>query len=351
LIGSDPVSDVAVLKISSKELLPFVELKKNIKPRIGENIMVIGNPYGLGVSVSYGIVSAVNRGIEGTEYSNLIQTDAAINKGNSGGAMFDLNGNVVGITSVIFSESGDNIGLGFAIPISDIIDVVEILKTNGYVERGYLAMNMLELDSVVLKTFNLKKTNGVLVVDVFPGSTAEKSGILPSDIIISIDNKSVRDLNHINSLLRNFSVGYVTNVLVFRNGETVNLKVKIEELPYFKYDVLSEKLKNNSVEIFDMYLAAIDKSLIDKLELHTGAKGLMVLDVKPNGLAELNGIDKGDIILTANQTQLRTKQDLLKVLEQVKTRPKDNRNIIFIVKKYKMRKNTVVRLNFNSINF
>jgi serine protease Do len=347
VIGSDSVTDIAVLKINSNEVFQFVELKKGAKLKIGESIVVIGNPYDLGVSASYGIISALNRGIKNTEYNNLIQTDAAINRGNSGSPMFDLDGNVVGITSVIFSESGDNIGLGFAIPVDDIVDVVEMLKVHGYIQRGYLGINTIDVDSNILKIFNSKKISGVMVLDVAKGSTAEKAGILPSDIIISLDNKQVRDSNQLTSMIRNFSVDYTTSVLVSRNGSTVNLKVHVEDST--KYDAFSEKLKNNSVEIFGMYLAAIDKGLINKLELHDEARGLMVLDVRSKGIAEANGIEKGDIILVANQVQLKTKQDFIKVINQLKT--KTNKNVLLIVKKPKIKRNTMIKLDFDTINF
>jgi serine protease Do len=350
LIGSDSVTDIAVLKINSNEVFQFVELKKGTKLKIGESVVIIGNPYNLGVSASYGIISALNRGIKNTEYNNLIQTDAAINRGNSGSPMFDLNGNAVGITSVIFSESGDNIGLGFAIPVDDIVDVVEMLKVHGYIQRGYLGINTIDVDSNILKIFNSKKINGVMVLDVVRGSTAEKAGILPSDIIISLDNKQVKDSNQLTSMIRNFSVDYTTNMLVSRNDSTVNLKVRIEEFPYStKYDAFSEKLKNNSIEVFGMYLATIDKGLINRLELHSETQGLMVLDVRLKGIAEANGIEKGDIILVANQTQLKTKQDFIKVINQLKT--KTNKNIVLIVKKPKIKRNTMIKLDFDAVNF
>jgi serine protease Do len=349
LIGSDFVTDVAVIKIVSSEALPFVELKKNVKSRVGENVVVIGNPYDLGVSVSYGIISALNRGIRNTEYNNLIQTDAAINRGNSGGPMFDLNCNVVGITSVIFSENGNNIGLGFAISTKDIVDVVEMLKAHGYVQRGHLGVEVVDIDSSILRIFNSKKTSGVMVLDVVKGSTAEKAGILPSDVIVSFDNKQVRDSNQLFSMIRGFGVDYTATMLVSRNGSTVTLRVRIEEFPYHKYDAYSERLRSNSMEVFGMYLTTIDKNLIQGMELHERARGLMVLDVKPKGIAEINDIEKGDIILTANQTQLKTKQDLIKVIEQLKS--KINKDIVLIVKKSKTKRNMTMKLDFNMINF
>jgi serine protease Do len=349
LVGSDKISDIAVLKINSNEIFPFIELKKDTNLRIGENIVVIGNPYDLGVSVSYGIVSALNRNIKGTEYGNLIQTDAAINRGNSGSPMFDLSGNVVGITSVIFSDNGDNIGLGFAIPIADIIHIVEMLKVHGYVQRGYLGLDMAEVDNGVLDALSSKRARGILVLDVFHGSAAERGGILPSDVIISYDNKQIKNLNHLNYLIRNSSVGSTANVLVLRNGTVVNLKLKVDEFPYFKYDASLERVKNNSMEAFDMYLTAIDDDLINDMELHKNTRGMAVLDVKSRGIADLNGIERGDIILTVNQTQLKTKQDLVKALASIKN--KANKEAILIVKKFKTKKNVLLRLNLGVINF
>ncbi|MDR2760431.1 MAG: trypsin-like peptidase domain-containing protein [Rickettsiales bacterium] len=349
LIGSDPVSDIAVLKINSKEVFPHATLKNDVKLKIGENIVVIGNPYDLGVSVSYGIISALGRNIKGTEYNNLIQTDAAINRGNSGGPMFNLDGDVIGIASVIFSESGDNIGLGFAIPIGDVVNIVEMLKTRGYVQRGYIGIEAIDAGNDILRILGSKKQNGVLVLDVLRGSSAERGGLEVSDIILSFDNKQVKNLGHLNFLIRNSSVGHVASVLVLRNGAAINLKIKINEFSSFKYDKISEKIKNNSADIFDMYLTAIDNNLIEKFGLPEGSYGMMVLDARARGIAELNGIEKNDVVLTANQVKLKTREDLAKVINQAKQ--EREKNIVLIVKKSKMKKNVLLKLNFGADNF
>ena len=348
LVGSDTISDIAVLKIKSIEKLPYFELKDDIEINIGEEIIVIGNPYDLGVSVSSGIISAINRNIKGTEYNNLIQTDAAINKGNSGGPMFNLNGDVIGITSMIFSTEGNNIGLGFAIPIKNIMNIVERLKMYGYVQRGWLGVKAIEVDNSILKILNSKRQGGIFVKEVVKNSSAEKYGILPSDVIISYNNVQVKTVSQLNAMIRETSVDSEASVLILRKGELKRIKVRIKELPS-KFDLELEKIKGNSIDIFDMYLTSIDDNLIEKFELYSNLKGLFVLDVKAGGWADNNGIERGDIILTANQVQLKTKQDLIKIIQEAKL--KNKKDILFIIRKTKNKENILLKLNLNFINY
>lgn len=353
LIGEDYFQDIALLKIDVKEKLPFLELKANLDIKIGEKVIVIGNPYNLGLSVSTGIISAVNRNIKGSEYTNLIQTDAHINKGNSGGPMFNMNGDVIGVNSLIFSpNNGENIGIGFAIPITNIINTVKEIKEFGYVQRGWLGIVGVEIDKDIFKILNSKRQTGILVKDVIEDSPAYKAGILPSDVIISYNNKHIEDLNQLLYMIRNSSINSSVNILILRNEKYIKLKATIKDLPNnIKYNELDEKIKANSIELMDMYISQIDKNLINKYKLYNGLenKGLYVLDIKHNGIAEQNKIEKGDIVLSINQFRLTNKNDLTTVLNNLKNNKQ--KEFIMIVRKNGLDKNIVLKLNFNNIDY
>ncbi|MDR1499260.1 MAG: trypsin-like peptidase domain-containing protein [Rickettsiales bacterium] len=352
LVGEDSFQDVALLKITTKDKLPFVKLNTNVTPKLGEKVIVVGNPYNLGISVSSGIVSAVNRNIKGTKYSNLIQTDASINKGNSGGPMFNAQGDVVGISSLIFSpNNGENIGIGFAIPVSDIVSTIGTLKEFGYIRRGWLGISSMEVDEDFLKVLNSKRKAGIFVKDVVEGSPADRVGLLPSDIIVSYNNKHIEDLNQLLNMIRNSGIDSAVDILVLRNGQYVKLRPIIKDLPTnTKYDENVEKIKANSVELMGMVVSQMDKNLIEKYKLYSGLKnkGMYVLDVKNDSPAERNKIEVGDMVLSINQTFLTNKNTLLNALGSLKSNKQ--KEFIMIVRKSVTGKNVILRLNFNVIN-
>ena len=343
LIGFDDITDIAVVKIKNYvENLPYLELKNNIKFNVGENVIVVGNPYGLGVSVSYGIISALNRSIKNTEYSNLIQTDATINKGNSGGPMFNLNGDVIGITSMIFSETGSNSGIGFAIPIKNVVDIVERLKIYGYVQRGWLGIKAVNVDANMAIILGIGNRTGVLITDIFKNSPAEKADLRYNDIIVSFDNKQVRTHTELTKMIRDSMIDGNIPISILRNGKIINKKIKIAELPLSVDDNIAN-IEVNSIDIFDMYLTEINKQIIDKFELYSSSQGLLVIDIKQNGKADKCKIEIGDIVLTANQQQLKNKNDLLNVVKQSKIQGK--KKVLLLIKKTKERKNILVSVN------
>jgi serine protease Do len=354
LIGDDLFQDVALLKINTNKKLPFVEMKPNLKVKMGEKVIVVGNPYNLGASVSTGIVSAINRSIKGTEYRNLIQTDAAINRGNSGGPMFNLNGDVIGITSLIFSpnNSGENIGIGFAIPISDVVDTIRFLRENGYIKRGWLGISGIEVDGEFLKILNSKRENGIFVKDVVAGSPADIVGIVPSDVIVSYNNKHIKDLSQLLYMIRNSSVGSSVDILVLRNEKHIKFKPTIKELPNgIRYNGVYEKIKSNSIEIMDMFISQIDKNLIDEYKLYHDlkGKGMYVLDIRSGGWAEKNKIEKGDIILSINQNSVDSKNSFINAINVLKNNKQ--KEFIMVVKKRVTGENIILRLNFNIVNY
>jgi serine protease Do len=354
LIGDDSFQDVAVLKINSDKKLPFVEIRPGVETKIGERVMVVGNPYNLGISVSTGIISALNRSVRDTEYRNLIQTDAPINRGNSGGPMFNFRGDIIGITSLIFSpnNSGENIGIGFAVPIDDVINTIELLKENGYVKRGWLGISGIEVDGEFLKILNSKREAGILVKDVVVGSPADNAGIVPSDVIVSYNNKHVTNLGQLLFMIRSSSVGSSADVLVLRNGKYIKLRPTIKDLPEnMKYSEVHEKIKSNSVEVMGMLLSQIDKNLIDEFKLHPNlkGKGMYVLNVENGGWIERNKIERGDIIVSINQTAVGSKSSFVNIINTIKA--SKQKEFMMVVRKGTTGENIILRLNFNVINY
>ena len=232
LIGTDAATDVALLKINSDKPLPTVEFGDDKKLRVGDWVVAVGNPFGLSNSVTAGIVSSLGRSIEPSQqYTNFIQIDAPINRGNSGGPTFDLRGQVVGMNSMIFSPSGGSVGIGFAIPASLIRDVVAQLKAHGHVTSGYLGVNIQSVTPDIATSLGLKVNKGAMVAVIVPGGPASKAGFEQGDIITSIDGQAVEDATDLTRRVANVPAGQAATFTVSRQGKPLQVKVTIGTRP------------------------------------------------------------------------------------------------------------------------
>ena len=282
LVGRDPKTDIAVLKVEASEPLPFVGFGDSDVARVGDWVMAIGNPLGQGFSVSAGIISARNRTLRSGPYDDFIQTDAAINRGNSGGPLFNMSGEVIGVNTAIISPNGGSIGLGFSMSSRVVGRVVKQLKEYGETRRGWLGVQIQDIDSDMAEALGLDKVSGALVSGVPEGPGAD-AGILSGDVIISFDGVEVEDTRGLVTAVGNADVGKVVRVIIFRDGKTKTIKVTLGRREAAEKEKLApvtkapEKIKET--ETFGMKLLTINSESRIQLNLPEDLEGVAVLDV------------------------------------------------------------------------
>ena len=228
VIGKDKKTDLALLKIHTQDSIPYVKFGNSDKVRVGESVIAIGNAFGFGGTVTSGIISAKGRNLGGHFYEEFLQTDASINRGNSGGPMFNMDGEVIGVNSTIVSPSGGNVGIGFAIPSNTAKSIVSKLLENGKVERPWLGITFQSVTDEIAKGFNLNSANGAIVSNIISNSPAEKSGIKIGDIIIKFNKKLLNDINQFPRIVADSKLGTNVPIEVIRKGKIINLEVILE---------------------------------------------------------------------------------------------------------------------------
>ncbi len=304
VIGRDPKTDVAVVKIEANGL-PAVTFADSDKIEVGDMVLAIGNPFGIGQTVTTGIVSAKGRATMGLDYEDFIQTDAAINPGNSGGALVDIDGRLVGMNTAILSRSGGNQGIGFAVPTNLARWVMESLVNNGSVERGFLGVNIQDLTPELAKEFKLEQSKGALVAEVTPGSPAEKAGVKSGDLITAFNGKEVADSRHlklqVGSTLPNSSVP----VNVLRDGSTTTLTVKVEALPGDKLADNANTETNAEDSLHGVAVTDLDSNTRNQLKVPAKINGAVVSQVEEDSAAYEAGIREGDVITEINHQSIK----------------------------------------------
>ncbi|MDQ3748930.1 MAG: DegQ family serine endoprotease [Acidobacteriota bacterium] len=323
IVGLDESSDLAVLKIEATNL-PFLNLGNSDNVRIGDVVLAIGNPLGIGQTVTAGIISAKGRrtGLSYGSYEDFLQTDAPINRGNSGGALVNLTGELIGINSQILSTSGGSIGIGFSIPSNMAKSVMEQLVAGGRVRRGLLGVGIQPVDEDIKEAFGLKDTKGVLIPEVKPGSAAEKAGIKRDDVIIAINGETIDDPNVLRNKVAGTLPGTEIRVKIMRDGKEQELTVVLDELN-------TEGAKNETPDGNDkgenkpsesgklgLNLQPLSPQISRQLELPADTKGVVVTDVDQNGAAAKVGIVRGDVILTINRQSVSSLEDVQAALDK-----------------------------------
>jgi serine protease Do/serine protease DegQ len=310
VVGGDPESDVAVIKIKASGLVDL-KIADSDKLRVGDFVIAIGNPFGLGQTVTSGIVSALGRsglGIEG--YEDFIQTDASINPGNSGGALINLRGELIGINTAIIAPNGGNVGIGFAIPSNMAISLKDQLIKFGKVNRGQLGISVQDLTHELAQAFNVSLKHGVIIGQVETNSPAAKAGLHPGDIVLSVNGKPTKNSSRLRNSLGLLSVGDKATLQILRNGEQEQVTIKIGKRKIASVD---------GTRAHPQLKGAILSNLSPEDKQNNIKSGIKVIDVSPNSKAWVNGLRKGDIITRANRIQTRNIIELINTTKKRKS--------------------------------
>jgi len=312
IIGRDAKSDLALIKIEPKDKLPAVTFGNSDDLRVGDWVLAIGNPFGLQQTVTAGIVSAKGRSINNESYGNFIQTDASINPGNSGGPLFNLNGEMVGVNTAIYSRSGGNIGIGFAIPVNMAENVFAQLKDKGKVARGWLGVMIQQVTNDLAKSFNLDRPIGALVGQVVPDSPAAKAGLKAGDVIISYNGKEVSQMTMLPAMVANTEVGSKAKIELIRDGKKMTVTVEIGLMN--EEETALANAETGTSKKLGMTVQQLTPKLAESLGIEE-TEGLIVTDVDPDSAAAEAGIHRGDIILEINREKVGSVAEYHKALQ------------------------------------
>lgn len=324
VVGRDKKTDLALLKIEAKKPLPFVRFGDSDRVRVGDWVVAIGNPYGLGGSVTSGIISARSRHINAGPFDDFLQTDAAINRGNSGGPMFDLDGEVIGINTAIFSPTGANVGIGFAIPSAMVKPVIEQLKQFGRTHRGWLGVKIQDVTEEVADSVGLKRVQGALVLEVTPGSPAAKAGIQTGDVILSFNGTDIKEMRALPRIVAETKIGAAATVEVWRVEEKKTFSVTLGEMEEkdeektFAKDNGGKRAELPGEKLLGMRVAAVDDALRERFPIGKKVAGVMVLEVAQGSAAAARGITSGDVITGVGSQSVTTAEALRKAVATAK---------------------------------
>lgn len=315
VIGRDPKTDVAVIKVEANDL-PAITFADSDKIEVGDVVLAVGHPFGIGQTVTTGIVSAKGRATLGLDYEDFIQTDAAINPGNSGGALVDIEGRLIGMNTAILSHSGGNQGIGFAVPTNLARWVMESLVDNGSVERGFLGVNIQDLTPQLAKQFKLDQASGALVAAVTPDSPAEKAGVKSGDVITDFNGKPVTDSRHL-KLQVGFTVpGSAVPMTVLRDGKSTSLSVTVKELPGEKLADATPAADKANDALHGVGVADLDQAMRDQLKVPSQINGAVVTQVEENSPAYDAGLRQGDVITEINHQAIQNAEQATAVCEK-----------------------------------
>ncbi|WP_374283794.1 Do family serine endopeptidase [Novosphingobium sp.] len=345
LIGRDAPSDLAVLKINAAKPLPFVKFGDSRSARVGDWVIAIGNPFGLGGTVTSGIVSAISRSTgSGSAYDRYIQTDASINRGNSGGPMFDMKGQVIGINNAIFSPTGGSVGIGFAIPAETAAPIVEKLIKGQSIDRGYLGVQIQPVTEDVADSLGLTHNRGELVQTVQPGQAAANAGIQPGDIVVKVDGKAVSPEQTLSYIVANTQPGKRIPIELIRNGKAMTVTAIVGKRP--SDDELAQQSFNPAAPDDDQYnrnpqrqgeglaekalglsVLPLNPQIARQIGMPDSTRGLVITVVDGSSDAGTKGLQRGDLVLSANYRPVTNVSELEAVIRQAKA---DGRNAVLL---------------------
>jgi serine protease Do len=336
LIGSDAATDVTLLKIHADKPLPTVEFGNDRQLRVGDWVIAVGNPYGLSNSVTAGIVSSIGRDLGGNAqpYTDFIQIDAPINRGNSGGPTFDLRGQVVGMNSMIFSPTGGSIGIGFAIPASTIREVVAQLLAHGHVARGWLGVEIQSLTPEMAASLGIAEPKGAIVANLVPGGPAEKAGIHQGDVILSINGTPVEDSHDVTHKVADLVAGKTASFTVLRDGHQQTVAIVIGQRQEDQVAALEGQPQDASAQgatgsAMGLGLAALTPDIRRTYNLDDSVQGVVVTKVDPDSDAADKGLEPGDVLLKVGYQEVRTPKDVEKFVAVAQS--KGQKSVLLLV--------------------
>jgi len=323
VVGRDEKTDLALLKVESDKPLPAAEWGKSEETRIGDWVVAIGNPFGLGGTVTAGIVSARQRDINSGPYDDFIQTDASINRGNSGGPMFNMDGEVIGVNTAIFSPSGGSVGIGFAIPSSLVKNIITQLREHGEVRRGWLGVRIQTVTEELAEGLHLDSTHGALVASVTEGGPAQAAGIEQGDVILEFNGRVVPDMRKLPRMVAETPIGDAVDVVVWRKGEKRTFKVDLGELSEEQVaaaEVAPEAtLESGTIPDLGLALGSITPDLRERFGLAEKTEGVVITDVESTGSGAEKGLRPGDVIVEVDQEQVKTPADVAERVNKAKS--------------------------------
>ncbi len=329
LVGTDVKTDLAVLKIEPKNKLTAVKFGNSDEARVGDWVLAIGNPFGLGGSVTAGIVSARGRNINSGPYDDYLQTDAPINRGNSGGPMFDTNGQVIGINTAIYSPSGvGSVGIGFAIPSSTAQAVVEQLIKYGQVKRGWLGVHIQGVTDEIAESLGMKEARGALVASVMENGPAAAGGLRPGDVILSFNGEDVDEMRELPRIVAQAQIGRKVAVKIRRDGKLKTLRIKVGKLDESRTETASRGSDDVKLDDLGLGISSLTGDVRGRYNLAEDSRGVVVTTVDRKGPAAEKGIRPGDVIIEAGQRAVSTPAD---VVAGVKAAKKNGRKSVLLL--------------------
>jgi len=326
VMGRDQKTDLALLKVKPEKPLKAVKFGDSDRLRLGEWVIAIGNPFSLGGSVSAGIVSARNRDINSGPYDNYIQTDAAINRGNSGGPLFNLNGEVIGVNTAIISPSGGSIGIGFAVPSKTVVGVIDQLREFGETRRGWLGVRIQEVTDDIAETLGLKPARGALIAGVDDRGPAKPAGIEPGDVVVKFDGKDVKAMRDLPRIVADTAVGKEVEVVIVRKGKEERKTVKLGRLEdgekpqpaSARSTTPQDKEKSVVQKALGLDLANISDELRKRYKIKDTIKGVVITAIDPSSAAAEKRLSVGDVIVEIAQEAVANADDFQKKIDKLK---------------------------------
>ena len=325
VIGTDPRTDIALIKVEGRSDFPHVQLADKA-PRIGDWVLAVGNPFGLGGTVTAGIVSARGRDIGAGPYDDFIQIDAPVNKGNSGGQTFDVDGNVIGVNTAIFSPSGGSVGIAFAIPAPTVKSVVAQLKDSGKVSRGWIGVQIQPVTAEIADNLGLKASEGALVADPQPNGPAAKAGIMAGDVITAVNGNAVKDARDLAKQIGGMAPGGTAKLTVWRKGEEKTFSIALGELPNqreARANAMPDSSGPEGTDVPRLGLTVVPAGQV----AGSGSEGVVVTEVDPNGIASDQGVKTGDVILEVGGKKVANPADIRSALKDAQ---KDGKRTILM---------------------